>query len=71
MEQERLHMRRFMVDCLKAVGAVEAHARQLADVLIEGDVRGHYSHGLNRLDMYVRDCEKKVVNTDGVPKILK
>ncbi|KIH47485.1 hypothetical protein ANCDUO_22455 [Ancylostoma duodenale] len=79
-------MYRFMVDCMKAVGVVESHAGQLADVLIEADVRGHYSHGLNRLvilkehlptmitpvaDMYIKDCQKKVCKTDGVPKILK
>ncbi|EPB66794.1 malate/L-lactate dehydrogenase [Ancylostoma ceylanicum] len=60
-----------MVDCMKSVGVVESHAGQLADVLIEADVRGHYSHGLNRLDMYIKDCQKKVCKTDGVPKILK
>ncbi|EYB83089.1 hypothetical protein Y032_0343g3064 [Ancylostoma ceylanicum] len=64
-------MYRFMVDCMKSVGVVESHAGQLADVLIEADVRGHYSHGLNRLDMYIKDCQKKVCKTDGVPKILK
>lgn len=38
-----------MVKCLTTAGAAQDHARQMADVLIEGDVRGHYSHGLNRL----------------------
>ena len=42
-------MRRFMVDCMTTAGACESHAAQLADVLVEGDKRGHYSHGLNRL----------------------
>ncbi|KAK6735675.1 hypothetical protein RB195_018725 [Necator americanus] len=64
-------MYRFMVDCMKSVGVVESHAGQLAEVLIEADVRGHYSHGLNRLDMYVNDCLKKVCRTHGVPSILK
>ena len=36
-------------NCLKAVGAKESHAEDLADVLVAGDHRGHYSHGLNRL----------------------
>ncbi|KAK5966509.1 L-sulfolactate dehydrogenase, partial [Trichostrongylus colubriformis] len=30
-----------------------------------------YSHGLNRLDMYVGDCRKKVCKLDGTPTILK
>ncbi|CAO4365154.1 unnamed protein product [Caenorhabditis nigoni] len=64
-------MRRFMVDCMTTAGATESHATQLALVLLEGDVRGHYSHGLNRLDMYVRDVQQKVCKGDGEPVILK
>ncbi|KHJ92748.1 hypothetical protein OESDEN_07358 [Oesophagostomum dentatum] len=60
-----------MVDCMKSVGVVESHASQLAEALIEADVRGHYSHGLNRLDMYINDVRKKVCKGDGTPKILK
>lgn len=30
-------------------GASKDHAEQLADVLVAADLRGHYSHGLNRL----------------------
>ncbi|KAK6020565.1 malate/L-lactate dehydrogenase, partial [Ostertagia ostertagi] len=52
-------MRRFIVDIMQKQGVVASHAEQLADVLVEADVRGHYSHGLNRLDMYVGDCRKK------------
>lgn len=32
-----------------AVGTQPHHARSLAEVLVEGDHRGHYSHGLNRM----------------------
>lgn len=32
-----------------AVGTKPHHARSLAEVLVEGDHRGHYSHGLNRM----------------------
>lgn len=42
-------IRRFCVDCMTTVGASQAHAVALADVLVEADRRGHYSHGLNRL----------------------
>ncbi|VDN52885.1 unnamed protein product [Dracunculus medinensis] len=52
-------------------GCCKSHAKQLADVLVAADVRGHYSHGLNRLDMYMRDVEKKVCNGDGAPIILQ
>ncbi|PIO61418.1 malate/L-lactate dehydrogenase [Teladorsagia circumcincta] len=64
-------MRRFIVDIMQKQGVVTSHAEQLADVLVEADIRGHYSHGLNRLDMYVGDCRKKVCKLDGTPTILK
>lgn len=35
-----------------AVGTKASHANSLADVLVEGDLRGHYSHGLNRMGVY-------------------
>ncbi|CAB3403943.1 unnamed protein product [Caenorhabditis bovis] len=55
-------MRQFMVNCMTKVGTSEAHAVQLADVLLEGDIRGHYSHGLNRLEMEpsTSECVKDV-----------
>lgn len=39
----------FIERCMIAVGTKEHHARSLAEVLVEGDHRGHYSHGLNRM----------------------
>ncbi|CAK8696629.1 unnamed protein product [Clavelina lepadiformis] len=54
-------------NCLKAVGAKESHAEDLADVLVAGDHRGHYSHGLNRLDMYVKDIQTGITNGDAEP----
>ena len=39
----------FICRCMEATGAPPAHAASLADVLLAGDKRGHYSHGMNRL----------------------
>lgn len=39
----------FIERCMVAVGTKPHHARSLAEVLVEGDHRGHYSHGLNRM----------------------
>lgn len=39
----------FIERCMVAVGTQPHHARSLAEVLVEGDHRGHYSHGLNRM----------------------
>lgn len=45
--------RRFMVDCLMAVGCCSENAEAMADVLVAADYRGHYSHGMNRLGEYL------------------
>ena len=48
---------RFIVNCMTKVGCSRPHAQALADTLTEGDYRGHFSHGLNRLEMYIRDIQ--------------
>ncbi|TNN15706.1 Malate dehydrogenase isoform 2, partial [Schistosoma japonicum] len=64
-------IKKFCVQCLTKVGAQSRHAIALSDVLISGDYRGHYSHGLNRLEMYVQDIKKGVCATDTEPAIVK
>lgn len=39
----------FVERCLLASGALQSHAASLASVLVHADIRGHYSHGINRL----------------------
>lgn len=63
-------MKSFIVRCMEKVGTDRVHAQTLADVLVAGDYRGHFSHGLNRLQMYVNDVEKGVCEPTGEPKIL-
>lgn len=36
----------------------------MADLLAEADYRGHFSHGMNRLEMYINDLHKN--STDGM-----
>ena len=43
----------FICRCIEATGAPPAHAASLADVLLAGDKRGHYSHGMNRLGTFL------------------
>uniref|UniRef100_A0A8C6SIR4 Malate dehydrogenase n=1 Tax=Neogobius melanostomus TaxID=47308 RepID=A0A8C6SIR4_9GOBI len=50
----------FVEHCMTAVGTKPHHAQSLAKVLVEGDHRGHYSHGLNRMDMYVKDIKSGI-----------
>ncbi|KAL9923576.1 uncharacterized oxidoreductase YjmC isoform X1 [Glossina fuscipes] len=63
--------RRFMIDCFKAFGVPQIHAEQQADLLVAADYRGHFSHGLNRLEYYLNDLSKKSTDGAAVPKILK
>ena len=39
----------FVERCMAAVGTPSEHCKALAQVLVAGDFRGHFSHGLNRL----------------------
>lgn len=67
--QEEVH--RFMVDCMMAVGTPRQPSVSLADVLVAADLRGHFTHGLQRLEMYVNDILKKVCEGGATPTILK
>lgn len=63
-------MRAFIVRCMRKVGTDDAHAQALAEVLVAGDYRGHFSHGMNRLQMYVTDIEKGVCEPSGKPVVI-
>lgn len=60
-----------MVDCFVAANTPLAHAQAMADLLVEADYRGHFSHGMNRLEMYINDLCKNSTAGDAVPEILK
>ncbi|KAI4901725.1 hypothetical protein NFI96_010951 [Prochilodus magdalenae] len=61
----------FIEHCMLAVGTRASHARSLAEVLVEGDMRGHYSHGLNRLDLYVKEIRAGICAREGEPLVEK
>lgn len=42
-----------------------------ADLLIAADVRGHFSHGMNRLEMYINDLMINSTAGGAIPEILK
>jgi LDH2 family malate/lactate/ureidoglycolate dehydrogenase len=64
-------VKRFVSDCMVKVGAPRENADQLADLLVAADSRGHYSHGLNRLDMYVNDVKTGICDSKAAPSIIK
>ncbi|XP_062593563.1 uncharacterized oxidoreductase YjmC-like [Saccostrea cucullata] len=62
----------FVVRCITAAGADPNHAADLADLLVTADYRGHYSHGMNRLDMYSSELKSGICRGGGAsPEIVK
>ncbi|CAH2042603.1 unnamed protein product, partial [Iphiclides podalirius] len=64
-------VRRFMVESLVVAGAPEVEAEAQADLLLYADTVGHFSHGLNRLELYVNDMRGGVTKPDLKPVVLK
>ncbi|RWS21119.1 malate dehydrogenase-like protein [Leptotrombidium deliense] len=67
--KDELHS--FIYRCMRAIGTSDSHSKSLADCLVLADYRGHFSHGLNRLSIYVNDIQAGVCEKDGRPSILK
>ncbi|KAI1728874.1 malate/L-lactate dehydrogenase domain-containing protein [Ditylenchus destructor] len=76
-EQKQLYvvpveqMRSFVANCMQAIGADSEQALQLADLLVTADLRGHYSHGVNRLRIYMEDVVSGNCKPNGQPHVLK
>ncbi|UYV81014.1 hypothetical protein LAZ67_19002530 [Cordylochernes scorpioides] len=60
----------FVVRCVTSAGAEQSGAESLASVLVEADLRGHYSHGLNRLPFYLQDLRTGKCREAGKPQIV-
>ena len=72
VEPQEVH--EFITQCIEKCGSTpREHAACLADVLVAADLRGHYSHGLNRLEMYVTELLGVPPQCDGAakPEIVK
>jgi LDH2 family malate/lactate/ureidoglycolate dehydrogenase len=63
-------LRIFTESIFKGMGCNAEHAQLAADVLIKSDLRGIDSHGVARLNGYVRLWEKKRINTNPDIKIV-
>ncbi|KAK9892927.1 hypothetical protein WA026_022795 [Henosepilachna vigintioctopunctata] len=66
-----VEVKRFIFDCMKAVNTPEEYAHQMADMLSEADYRGHFSHGMNRLEMYINQIQDGVCDNTAFPEVLK
>ncbi|KAL7046887.1 hypothetical protein ACKWTF_002730 [Chironomus riparius] len=63
--------RRFMTDCFLKSKCSPENAKAMADLLAEADYRGHFSHGMNRLEMYINDLHKNSTDGNVIPEVLK
>ena len=61
---------RFAAEALQRLEMEPAKAEAVADVLVEGDLLGHTTHGLLLLPMYLAEIEKKQMAVAGQPKVL-
>jgi len=57
------------MDVMEKAGASGRHAGDLADLLVTADYRGHFSHGLNRLDYYLTDVRGAICDPAAEPVI--
>lgn len=63
--------KRFIVDCFVALKTPKRHAELMADLLVAADYRGHFSHGMNRLEMYLNDIKADAMDSAAEPTLLK
>ncbi|NMH99131.1 Ldh family oxidoreductase [Pseudonocardia acidicola] len=61
--------RRLTTGVLERLGTPPAAAREQADMLLEGDLRGHASHGLRRLDVLVGRVRAGLITPDAQPEL--
>jgi L-lactate dehydrogenase len=60
----------FARDLLVAVGMPGDKAQGVADILIEGDLLGHTTHGLQLLPSYLREVESGSMRVEGGPEVI-
>src|SRR5438552_14263526 len=61
---------RFASALLSSAGLAEPLASAVAQVLVDGDLLGHSTHGLQLLKPYVGEIEQGAMRTSGEPLIL-
>lgn len=63
-------LREFAFDLLGKAGMPGDRAAVVADILIEGDLMGHTTHGLQLLVPYLKSIEAGAMTLDGDPEII-
>src|ERR1700681_4009012 len=60
--------RKLIAGVLSKLGASQAESSIQADVLTEGDLRGHHSHGLQRLPVLAARIKKHLIRVNVNPE---
>lgn len=60
----------FASTLLERVGLERAKARVVGEVLVEGDLLGHTTHGLALLPAYLAEIEKGAMTREGEPRVI-
>lgn len=63
-------LRDFATGLLDAAGMDHDKSRVIAEILVEGDLLGHDTHGLQLLALYLADIEKGELATSGEPRVI-
>jgi len=61
--------RQLIVDVLAKLGASPQECSIQADVLTEGDLRGHHSHGVQRLPVLATRIKKRLIRVNALLNI--
>ena len=56
---------KLIVEILKAYGTQENEAKIVADVIVDGDIKGFSTHGLGRFPQYIKSIEAGTIKTEG------
>jgi L-lactate dehydrogenase len=63
-------LRSFAQQLLQAARLSEDKSRDVAHILVEGDLMGHTTHGLQLLAPYLADLESGAMTRDGEPQVI-
>ena len=63
-------LQRFATALLAAAGLDEGKAAATAEILVEGDLLGHTTHGLALLDGYLTELDKGSMAKSGEPLVI-
>ncbi len=64
-------LRQFAVDLLCKQEMAEELSLTVADILLEGDLLGHTTHGLQLLGPYLKELQEGTMTREGIPVVLQ